>query len=310
LAAFVVWPIIPANILKLEMNHINSLSKILSGLSLTKEAFDVRLAPFITAIRDLFQIDSEKFIAANKADIEKIDRIANGNYNFLESGGEGSAWQIGNRGTYVLKITVTPAVNVMKDSGQITIHKEPTRDALDVSDVLWSKSPGARHEVMIRANGELQIIYHNTNRPPKKVWWKVIEYLDRSIIEDDSDSVDAMIGLILDRILVMANTRRGELGQQDSLSDSDMYSTDNAIVIGADNPSKRLELAKKLASDVRQNQETKQIIFDLGTDLSQGWLEDFIDGMLYLMAIRDKSDFIADNLGIRESTGRLVWFDP
>lgn len=292
------------------MNQTKLLSKCLAKLSLTKEAFDVRLVPFITAMYGQFQLDPEKFITANKADIEKIDRIANGNYKFLASGGEGYAWQIGNRGTYVLKITITPALNIMKDSGHSTIHKEPTRDALDVSNVLWSKEPGARHEVMIRANGELQIIYHNTNRPAKRVWWKVIEYLDRSIIEDDSDSVDAMIGLILDQILVMANTRREELGQQDSLSDSDMYSTDNAIVIGADNPSKRLELAKKLASDMRQNQEIKQIIFDLGTDLSNGWLEDFIDGMLYLMAIRDKSDFIADNLGIRESTGRLVWFDP
>jgi len=301
---------VPANILHLKMNHTKLLAKCLTKLSLTKEAFDVRLVPFITAMYGQFQLDPEKFITANKKDIEKIDRIANGHYEFLNSGGEGSAWKIGNRGTYVLKITITPALNVMKDSGKITIHKEPTQDALDVSNVLWSKSPGARHEVMIRANGELQIIYHNQNRQPKRVWWKVIEYLDRSIIEDDSDSVDAMIGLILDRILVMANARREELGQHDSLSDFDMYSTDNAIIIGADNSSKRKELARELASDVRQNQETKQTIFDLGTDLSQGWLEDFIDGMLYLMAVRDKSDFIADNLGIRESTGRLVWFDP
>lgn len=291
------------------MDHIKSLSKALSNLSLTKEAFDVRLSPFIIAMYEIFPIDPERFIVANKSDIEKIERIANGHYKFLHSGGEGPAWQIGKQGDYVLKITITPALDSPKDGGPPTIHKEPTQDAKDVSDILWSKIPGAQHEIMIRANGELQIIYHSKSRPPKRVWWKIIEYLDTSIMDEEQDDVDSLIGLILHRLLEMANVQRGELNLYDSLIRHDIYSTDNAVVLGAKDPVTRKDLVKKLTAIIRHNSEVKQIVFDLGTALSPGWLEDFVDSILYLMAVRDKGDFSPNNVGIRESTGRLVWFD-
>lgn len=287
------------------MDHIKLLSKALSNLSLIKEAFDVRLSPFIIAMYEIFPVDPERFIAANKSDIEKIERIAGGHYKFLHSGGEGPAWQIGKQGNYVLKVTITPALDSPKDGGPPTIHKEPTQDAKDVSDILWSKIPGAQHEIMIQANGELQIIYHSKSRQPKRVWWKIIEYLDTSIMDEDEDDVADLIRLILNCVLDMANQKRDR-----SLIVNDIYNTDNAMVLGAKDPVIRKDLVKKLATMIRSHPGVKRIVFDLGTALSPAWLEDFIDGMLYLMAVRDKGDFTPNNVGIRESTGRLVWFDP
>lgn len=65
---------------------IATLSKALSNLSLTKQAFDTKLAPLISAISNQYQIDQEAFVAANLQDLTKIDFLAKGIYEPLEGG--------------------------------------------------------------------------------------------------------------------------------------------------------------------------------------------------------------------------------
>lgn len=81
-------------------------------------------------------------------------------------------------------------------------------------------------------------------------------------------------------------------------------------VFDALDDNQRSEMAAELANDIRtsKSQYERYIVADLDKILKPGWLEDLIDGMIYMITI-GKKDFMPQNLGIRESTGRLVWFD-
>lgn len=295
------------------MDHIKSLSKALSNLSLAKEAFDVKLAPLISAISNKYQIDKEAFVAANLQDLNDIDFMAKGNYEPLEGGVEGFVWRIGTRNQYILKIIETPLTNTPRDGGPSTIHINPTTDVKTIHDTLWTNKPGSQHEVMIPQSGMLQIIYHNKARSPKIVWWKLIELLDTSIMDEDEDDIDNLITSTLYAIKEMANQKREENGVPDPVREIDagydIYNTDNAVVLGAADSVVRTNLARRISTILKTSEDTAGIIFDLNAALSPGWLHDFIDGILYQMAVRDKGDFKPQNLGVRESTGRLCWFD-
>lgn len=251
--------------------HINSLSRALSKLAQQEASIDAKFLPLLSALKENFNIDDEEFIKANRTDLDKIASIANGHFEYLGFGGEGFAWKIGgSRAQYVLKISLTPRTDQEKDVNE-------------TSSRLWGAKPGADHEPAIHSSGKLTIVYYGS-KPDKEAWWKVLEYLD-------TESIDRYaIKTIVSEIYHLYR---------------------RTIHIDVTNVAVRKDVAADLARQLRGSSRKLLIlaIRDLDDILAADWLETFIDGILYMIESRQKTDFMAGNVGVREATGQLIWFD-
>lgn len=259
------------------MNRLSALFTALSNLGFTKEAFIPEALKWISRDRHFKDVDLIQFAEDNAADLDTINKIAEGNYVKLGLGTEGVAYAIGKDHQKVLKITFSQPEHLS--------HDEDVKRALEA---LSSGKSYANHEAAVYDSGQFVVTYSGGfhYEPIKGIWWKIIELFNTA--ELDPIEVNVLIETIWARF-------------ENTVED---------IFDGSDD-AQRNAMAIELASDIRnsKSQYERYVVSDLDKILSPGWLEDFIDGMIYMISVRKKKDFTPHNLGIRDSTKRLVWFD-
>lgn len=290
--------------------RLSKLSVALNGLGLTKEAGDVSILDekgFGSLFGDKFftGVDNDKFLDDNKSDIKNINKLAEGHFKPLGRGAEGVAFAIGRPRNgiepYVLKITFEPLNMLPEDDEEATRY------------ILWNEHPGAKHEAAIHMSGKFLM---KSSEEESTVWWKITERTNQGPLT--KKDIEPLIYLILRYIKQSAMKKaekeatteleKEEIRNQ-SMADSDLMNTESATILDADKPSERTALAKNISQLILSSGVDRDIIEFYDDILEPGWFEDFIDGILYQMAVRGKGDFGPRNLGIRESTGRLIWFD-
>jgi len=263
------------------------LHSILRSLGHKKVASQVSSLNWIWRSPYFSEIDVGHFISQNSDDLEKIERLSEGRFFFSKSGAEGTAYFIGDDSgepKYVFKINfIGPSYKLFEDS---------------------------RWEAKILESGIFDVKYNNGREGGLS--WKVSEKLntDGVVGSGVQDIIDIALKVIEDiyrEILLSRETvdfkkDRILLMQIDSL---------NPEVIGEvlseynlDRNKLMNELKSSILSEVGSLDEIESNI----PSIKPGWLEDFILSIIDLL-VEGKNDFGEDNVGIREETGRLTWFD-
>lgn len=266
---------------------LKDLSKILISLNLRKEASAVSALNWISRSPYFSEIDVGHFLSANSDELEKIDRLAESRFFSSKSGAEGTAYFIGDDGgspRYVLKI-----------------------DFLGSSHKFFEDS---KWEAKVIDSGILSVKYFDGKE--RKLTWKVIEKLDTSGVEGSGiqDVIDIIIQSVVDIYKEALRSKEPVDWKKDQIS---LMSVDalNPEVI-------ETVLDFYSASGLNLVQDLKKSIFaELGSvdnieasipSLKLGWLEEFIESIVRLLS-DGKNDFGEGNVGVREETGRLIWFD-
>jgi len=258
-------------------NRINTLFAALKSLGFKKEAFIPEALKWISRDRFFKFVDLIQFAEDNAADLDKISKIAEGSYTKLGLGFEGVAYAIGKSHQKVLKVC-------FNQNGLLS----PDDDAKRAVEALNSGKAYAKHEAVVYDRGEFIVSYGSgpIAGDSTRIFWKIIELFN-------TGSLDKI------EVIILIETIRGRF--ENTVED---------VFDGSDDD-QRNAMATELAKDIRnsKSQYERYVVADLDKILSPGWLEDFVDGMIYMMSVRDKWDFHPGNLGIRDSTKRLVWFD-
>lgn len=296
------------------MGRLSKLSVALSSLGLTKAAADVTdlesqddIYDLLSGSRHFYNVDNFEFFNDNIADLNRINKLAEGNFRLIGEGAEGVAFAIGKQRSgeepYVLKVTFEP------------INDYPDKDNKRTKDTVWEEYSGASHEVVIHSSGTFRIKNFDS-QVSSIAWWKIIEKTNTNPLR--KKDIEPLIQLILRYIKNFAMAKaeseaktefeKEEIRNQ-PIESADIMSPESATILDADKAGTRSGLSKRISGLILSSGIDRDIIEYYNDALEPGWLEDFIDGILYQMAVRNKADFGPKNLGIRESTGRLVWFD-
>jgi hypothetical protein len=269
------------------MNKVTSLARILSRLGLKKEASVVTTLSWISRSPYFSQIGLNNFLSQNSDELDKIDRLSEGRFFFSKSGAEGTAYFIGDdhgAPKYVLKI-----------------------DFLGSSHKLFEDS---QWEAKVIDSGILNVKYDSGE--DKKLTWKVIEKLSTDGIEGSGiqDIIDITLQSIEDLYREALKSKETSDLKRESISlmrvdvlDSDVIS-EVLSYCDANSIDLILDLKSKVLKEIGSTSEIESAI----PQLKVGWLEDFILSIVRLLS-EGKNDFGQDNVGVRESTGRLIWFD-
>ncbi len=252
-------------------------------------------------------IDSRLFFQDNQEELDKINQLAEGYFKLLGEGGEGVAFAIGKSkdgiSPYVLKIIF----------GYVADSKH--NDIKLTGDKLWGNESGAIHEPVTHSSGQLIINEHVNSKFSKRFMaeWKIMENLPNPGIDDSKmNNLISAIEIYTNNMALKEAKNSGDdafiLKMKEDHWDT-MPVVLSSRYLKAQNKEIRKQLAARLAREILPYPAVDHVILSLNKILEPGWLEDFIDGMLYQAAVRGKTDFHSGNLGIRESTGRLVWFD-
>lgn len=288
------------------MKRLKSLAKVLSskgyilesGYILRLAADDSGLSPSWTQASPWFKnIDQDLFLSNNLEELKKIDSFAKGRYEVISSGGEGTAYVIGD---------------ASPDSGTHYVLKLDFQNYADKRDALERdlESGSTNYEVSILDWGTLLVNYLNGTE--NKIVWKVVEKVETPSLLDlgIQDLIDAILEDIVERrrFLEMSRARDPRSRAMIEAKYFDFLDPENVIELLSSGISSE-ELSTQIANTILEFGILDNTILELDKILKPGWLKEFVKSIIYLMGERGKNDLGGDNVGIRPSTGRLVWFD-
>jgi hypothetical protein len=269
------------------IKKLKNLSEGLIYLNLKKEASAVSALNWISRSPYFSEIDVGHFLSTNSEELDKIDRLAGSRFFSSRSGGEGTAYFIGDNGgspRYVLKINFLGSYHKLFE------------------DSKW--------EAKVIDYGILSIKY--LNGKDKNLTWKVIEKLDTNGVEGSGiqDIIDIVIQSISDIYKEILKSKETLDWKKDQISviPVDVLSPEVIGTILEFYNESGLNLVQDLKENVLKEIGSIDGIESEIPSLADGWFDDFIESIVRLLS-ESKNDFGEGNVGVREETGKLIWFD-
>lgn len=219
-----------------------------------------------------------EFLLDNEEVLDKIVKSHGGDTpEYLGSGVEGSAWELGD-GT-VLKI----------------FKGEPTWEYEERMKEIYSKKPQASHEIMIHEKGKFKTRKGGYAREIP-ISWVVVEKTIPILSESDWPNTSNLTKIVqaVDNITGRYEDTLIEIIEQ--------RGNDEAFEFA------KAVLKPQVLERIERFYYSEYIRATREEDLADDWLDNFIDQIFYQHA-HQREDTHAGNVGIRPSTGYLVFYD-